>query len=436
MIELRNILPMTALLLCASVATAQQPAAPLPDAKSEAESKPGELAIPVGEDFVLTPSGQYMLRFRHHDGHNFVDGGNTNTFRHRARLGVEGMFKKRFGVFAQVQDVRLFGEETNTLGDFNADGLDMHQAYARVFLIDELELRAGRQEIAWHNHRLIGTVGWIEQARSFDAIRGIFTDDLVKTEAFFARIAEDDSATLDPATGLPLHSKDRNVAATYVQLTPIPEVSPALVLISDTDEDLDGSYTVGGIVSGKTTVGLSYSAEAYYQIGDPIGPADDRSAFMLGAMTRMDIDVTAKPFVGIVFDFVSGDNDQADTKVKAFDTLYATNHKFYGEMDFFLNLPVHTQGRGLMDVSPSLGFKPLDGGLAQVTFHHFRAATDPGDGLATFGNELDIKLAYSPWKQLTFDLVYALFSPGDVFKAPLPDSKIEHFSYTTLNARF
>ena len=412
--------------------------------KAEAKPKGGALTIPIGEDFTLTPSGQYMLRFRHHEGHDFVAGNNTNTFRHRARLGMEGMFKHRFGVFAQVQDVRLYGEEVNTLGDFSADGLDMHQAYARVFLIDELEFRAGRQEIGWQNHRLIGTVGWIEQARSFDALRGIFTHDLVKAEAFFSRVGEDDAPTINPATGNPAHPSDRNVAATYVQLTPMPEVSPALVFVTNTDEDHDGSYTIGAFVSGKTEVGFSYSAEGYYQFGDPIGPEDSRKAYMLGASAKMAIDVATKPFIGMVFDWVSGDGNQTDTTVRAFDTLYATNHKFYGEMDFFLNLPVHTQGRGLVDVAPQIGFKPIKGGLAQLTFHHFRAAADPPTVAATsdgerpqvFGNELDIKLAYSPWKKLGFDLVYAVFSPGDIFKAGVADTKTEHFVYSTLNAGF
>ena len=62
------------------------------------------------------------------------------------------------------------------------------------------------------------------------------------------------------------------------------------------------------------------------------------------------------PGVSVGVEYLSGDDDPTDGTYKVFDTLYATNHKFYGFMDYFLNIPVHTFGLGLRDVharSPS-----------------------------------------------------------------------------------
>ncbi|NNM35004.1 MAG: hypothetical protein HKO53_18140, partial [Gemmatimonadetes bacterium] len=50
----------------------------------------------------------------------------------RVRASVEAALDKGISVFIQLQDVRIWGEETSTLGDFSADQLDLHQGYVRL----------------------------------------------------------------------------------------------------------------------------------------------------------------------------------------------------------------------------------------------------------------------------------------------------------------
>ena len=40
-----------------------------------------------------------------------------------------------------------------------------------------------------------------------------------------------------------------------------------------------------------------------------------------------------KPAIGVGIDYLSGDDGQDADKYKVFNTLYATNHKYYGFMD-------------------------------------------------------------------------------------------------------
>ena len=140
------------------------------------------LAIPLALSFLTvgeartqevtaTPLGEYLVRFRHVEGHDFAPGGVTNFVRQRARLGLRFAYGDEVQTLVQIQDVRTWGEESDTLGDFAGDGIDMHQAYVDVLLDPEWRLRIGRQEISYLNHRLIGNDGFKEQARSFDAIR-------------------------------------------------------------------------------------------------------------------------------------------------------------------------------------------------------------------------------------------------------------------------
>ena len=73
---------------------------------------------------------------------------------------------------------------------------------------------------------------------------------------------------------------------------------------------------------------------------------------------------------------------------------------------------------------------------AQATFHHFKAVAARPGGEDTFGNEVDFKLAYSPWKNLSLDAVYALFAPGDIAKMGVLDPTLEHFFYSTADVKF
>jgi hypothetical protein len=404
-------------------------------AAGEAPAAGNPLAFDVGQGFVLTPNAQYLLRYRYHQGHDFNDGNSAHTLRHRARLGLDLSYDDTVGVFLQLQDVRLFGEERDTLGDYGADGFDLHQGYAHVAPTEGLELRLGRQEIAYENHRLIGTVGWLEQARSFDALRVSLDRGDVKVDGFYAKVGEDSAATTN-AEGAPLYADDKDLLAFNVHVEPIDELGLGAIAVGDFDWAVSRKrYTAGVLANAKLPLGISLGAEGYYQLGEEPGDLV-YAAFFVGAQAKVVIDVATKPFFQLFGDFASGDDDPTDNTVRAFDTLYATNHKFYGEMDFFLNLPVHTGGRGLRDTGARIGFQPLEQLEAQATYHLFGAMAIQQDDLRTFGHEVDLKVALKPWKPFSWDLVYAFFVPEDIFEARAADPKPEHFVYSTASVQF
>ena len=78
----------------------------------------------------------------------------------------------RAAVRVSVQDVREWGSETDSLGDFAADALDVHEAWGQFSFgeHDAWQVRAGRQELVLDGQRLIGAVDWAQQARSFDGL--------------------------------------------------------------------------------------------------------------------------------------------------------------------------------------------------------------------------------------------------------------------------
>ena len=99
----------------------------------------------------------------------------------------------------QLQDVRIWGEETSTLGDFRADNFDLHQGFIQADFGEDgwLGTRVGRQEVNLGGQRLVGAVGWTQQGRSFDGVR-VRTDKSWGTIDFLAfSLAEDQAAATD-----------------------------------------------------------------------------------------------------------------------------------------------------------------------------------------------------------------------------------------------
>ena len=122
---------------------------------------------------------------------------------------------------------------------------------------------------------------------------------------------------------------------------------------------------------------LQWRVEAYVQAGKTkgAGDADDIShfAYMAGVRAGYKISPILRPTLWV--DFLSGDDDHADSDTKAFDTLFATNHKFYGYFDRFLNVPVHTGGGGLIDIALKNKGK-VGPGMLEVAIHDFMLAAD------------------------------------------------------------
>jgi len=384
------------------------------------------------ERIDIVPNAQYRLRYRHHEGHDFISGGVSDSFRHRARLGLSASYDKMVGVMAQLQDVRAYGEEGDLVRDISADGLDMHQAYAFFKPIDSIELRVGRQEIGFANERLVGKLDWLENARSFDGAR--FTFDAAKTrvDAFWA-LARDRAA--DGGEGGSQH-----VVGWCFGHEMMAELHPNVLGVFDFDTDTGRRMvTLGGLFNGELGKMLRYSLEGYYQ-GGSHDEETSHAAFMVGAGLRATFDVPSKPHIELNAAFLSGDDNTSDKTVKTFELPYPTGHKFHGEMDMFLNMRSDTLDRGLRDISSSIGAAPLEGLTVKATHHLFQAMQERGD-LEHFGHELDVKAQLKFLEFARIAVLYGVFFPGNLkqneaLTAYAQDAETEHFAYTTVEVSF
>ena len=397
-------------------------------AKDSEPLGPLAVALPL-EGLIFTPNAQYKLRYRHFEGRDLTENASLDFLRHRARIGAELAYDGRVAVFVQLQDVRFFGD--STVGSFFPGSTGLHQGYAQLSPFDGLAIRAGRQEIAYENQRIIGNLDWLEEARAFDAIRFSFERGPVRVDSFYAKTFE--NLVLGP--GAPID--DGDVVAGNLHVAPLRELEVGFIGVIDRggiafpDRTL---ATFGGLLSGATAVGLSYSVEGYGQIGSGRGELEQR-AYMAGLGIQYRGDTVWKPFIAAFGEYLSGNEERSTTTLRTFEYPYPTGHAFHGEMDFFLDIPVDTDQRGLVDVGGTFGLSPFADFVIAPTYHWFASAVDRGDGRLTFGHEIDFKAAYRPWRFLSVDLVYGLFVPGEVWEHSR-GTDLEHFAYSTLDVRF
>ncbi len=406
---------------------------------SAAERPRHPLAFAPHDGVWVEPSLSYRLRYYHREGGDFQPGGVRNLLRHRARLGFEVTYRERVGAFVQLQDVRTFGEELDPVGDYDADGLDLHQAYATLSP-ENWRLRLGRQELSFLNERLIGKLGFAEQARAFDALSLAFSREQAQLDLAWALVRED---AAQPDARAPFGK--RHLGVLHVGHEALRGLHPHIIAVLEADDRSDlVRLTAGGLIEGKLGRGVifDYTIEGYYQLGKE-DPGLSYHAYLFSMRTRAQADIDSKPYLQLRTTWLSGDEDPNDAVVKTFNAPYPTGHAFHGEMDVFIAFPRDTRERGLRDAGLTLGWTPIRTTWT-AALHVFDATTfRPGDLRNHFGWEMDFKARtpiYEPYVSL--DMVYAFFDPGELMvergvSSPLRgDPALEHFAYVTTKVAF
>ncbi|MCB9786924.1 MAG: alginate export family protein [Deltaproteobacteria bacterium] len=378
---------------------------------------------------------QLRTRLNRNDGRDGSNAGDAALyFDNVARLSLRLTHASGLAAFAQVQDVRVWGEEADTLTDYSADGFDLHQAYGDLPLMkDQLVLRVGRQEIRILEERLVGAVAWTPQARSFDAVRLRWTPRSLRVEGdlFFAQVRDTESVAPGPET----NPNDDNVlflgAVSTVRLVEGAETSNALSVQAFYDRsraDERDRVTVGLYDRGAAGV-FRYRLEGYFQGGSLAGGSI--AAWMLGLEAGVLLERARNLQFVLWGDYLSGTGSPADAARKSFDTLFATNHAFYGYADFFINVPARTGGRGLVDIALKASLDPCPKLKLALHLHQFLAANDQG-GDADLGREVDLTASFRPWEPA--ELFFGLFTmlPGDGLGGGDPDVGV----YTWVKVEF
>ena len=331
----------------------------------------------------VTVSGQVRPRTEVRDPAGATGGSRTWTSM-RTRIAASFAPSNTVRAFVQLQDVRIFGEESNTLSDFRADNLDLHQGWVQVGRDDAgLSLRAGRQELSYGGQRLIGAVGWAQQGRAFDGARlRAFPSERAQVDVLGIQLSESFAASRDAdATFWGAYGVIQAGAGRSLDLFALRQGFEAA--------DADTKQWTAGLRYVATDGGFTYRVEGAVQTGERGG--QDVSAHLLGARVGRDF-ADGKAGLTLWADLLSG-TDPTSSEVGSFDTLFGTNHKFYGYADLFLNIPVHTSGRGLVDLAVKGRWQVHSDWTASIDVHRFTVAESAGLESSSLGTEIDLTLA-------------------------------------------
>ncbi len=368
--------------------------------------------LPVLTFAQASLSGEFRPRTEFRDGYRLLNTSESDpAFFTSQRTRLNFMYEGNTYLFKiSGQDVRTWGEVTQ-LGD--EANVNIHEAWAQLSLSDAFNVKLGRQELIYDDHRLLGSVNWVQQARSHDALLLKYHD---ASSSFMVDVGAAYNQEGENIQGNTYTLANYKVLSYLWMKKEFESVDISGLLLTDGFEVASGNvqyrYTYGTHLNIRPAEKLNASGTFYLQNGDD-AVRNNISAFMAAAKVSYKINpVTVSGGIDYLSGGKAGDRNPAQG---AFNTLYATNHKFYGAMDYFLNIPADTRNGGLQDIYASLHYPASEKSSVGVTYHHFSLAnqiSDPTDNTQTLdgslASEVDVTFSYKFAEDVRFQLGYSV----------------------------
>ena len=364
----------------------------------------------------LSINAEYRLRTEVRDGYKTLSDATTNpaliTFQ-RTRLNADYKDDK-IHAYLSLQDGRIWGDNKFGTDD---PAVGIHQAFVKYSISEKLAVKLGRQEIIYDKNRLMGLKNWGNTPVVHDAALLQFNNaDQTKADLVLAYNNDSDknfesNYTVDMykyLTVLHLYNKfSDNLNMSFITI-------------------IDGNQALGDhrIVYARGTSGLyatfnidniSIDAMGYYQYGkSKVGT--NISSFLFHLKPTLTINDNAKIAAGI--DYLSGDNAlNNNNKDNTFSTIFGDGHGYYGYMDYFTNIPSHTNKGGLNDIYLQADYKLSPKVSITGTVHNFMLTnnildpsstpTNPIAAKKQLGVELDAVLSYKFYTNSTLSVGYS-----------------------------
>ena len=298
------------------------------------------------------------------------------------RAALKGKYvSEGYTLFTSFQEVFKFGDRAQISPAGNGN-FRVQEAWADIKLNDALSLKFGRQPLSYDDQRILGGLGWAQQARTHDA--GVFK---YKKEGY--------NLDLGFALNTPTSAVyNQSAAFSYREMAFVrankkfKNLNLTALILSNTfqkDTEDKSSLLTAGLHADLKLDKLTLSANAFLQEGDRLNDVAVDGAYLASLLAKYK--ATGKTTFKAGFETISGKTDDS----AAFFPLYGTNHAFNGLMDRFY-VGNHGNAGGLNDVQ--LGVSTKISGLAvSLTGHYFTEVEDL-DGLGSdLGSELDLVVA-------------------------------------------
>ncbi|MGK9476937.1 alginate export family protein [Melioribacter sp. OK-6-Me] len=373
------------------------------------------LALPI----ILNAQSIYKLDFQLRprfeiDNKDFNSSTNPNTFTAlRTRLGLKFNVSKDMSAYIQLQDSRIFGEEISTLS--NSNNLDLHQAYFKInnFFDLPVDIKVGRMELKYGSERFLGPVDWHNVGRSFDGGVLTFKSSLLNADLIAVREFEKFNVG---------DSLDQNIYALMTDLFLFEsyKIQPFVIWQRVNPTNYLDRATLGFYIAGNLK-NFQHEIDFGFQTGSALvnGREQDLNAMTFSINTNYNFSHSLKPSLGFQLDYASGDDNPLDNEYKAYTSVYPTGHKFFGFMDYFVNLNNDTYNLGILDIAVKCSIQPIRALSIAFNYHIFRSVEDyvySGGTSNEFGSEADLTFNYKYNEYVDFQAGASLFNPSKIFE--------------------
>ncbi|MGY5351646.1 hypothetical protein ACXGQW_03635 [Wenyingzhuangia sp. IMCC45533] len=338
--------------------------------------------------------------------------GSTGVYNTSIRAALNADYASQgYKLHIGVQEVFLFGDRPQISPSGNGN-FRVQEAWADIKLSESTSLKLGRQPLSYDDQRILGGLGWAQQARTHDAAIIKY-----KNNGYSLDLGGSLSNTT-PGTGI--YSRLNAFSYRDMGFVHANKKYDALNLsflgmVNTFQNGTDRKATLGtvGLHADYSINSLKLKANAFIQDGERYDitqaatPAASGVQEVEGAYL-VSLDATFKATEKLTVlaggEIISG---RTDDGTFGFAPLYGTNHAFNGLMDRFF-VGNYVNGPGLIDLN--LGVKTnISGYAVSLKGHNFSQQSGNEDNI---GQELDLVIAK---KFNGFKLVggYSQFFEGD-----------------------
>ena len=316
----------------------------------------------------------------------------------RLRLNA-GYTIDAYQFYVSLQDVMVWGENRQLLPDDENNSFAVFEAWADINLGSGFSAKLGRQTLDYDDQRIMGSVGWTQQARNHDAAILKYAKENFQMDLGLAYSQDYDNPSGFQSVGNAYNTTGffsyKTMQYLYLKEN-WKNLNGSLLLLNNGFQNFETDGTTPDGISNLQTFGthLDYkkgsfgaALNAFLQTGERQGALDVGGAYLLGL--DLNYNATAKVSLGAGVEIISGNDTSTSDKTEAFFPLYGTNHKFNGFMDYFY-VGNHANSVGLLDVHVSANFKLGEKSSLLVKALNFRGEQALPSGEKSLGTELDL----------------------------------------------
>ena len=355
----------------------------------------------------FTLDGEFRPRTEYRNGFgslipNAADAGYAIST--RLRLNADYQFES-YQFYMSLQDVMVWGENRQLKPEDSNNSFSVFEAWAAIKLGEGFSTKLGRQTLVYDDQRILGSVGWAQQARNHDAALLRYNKGKFMMDVALA-FNQDFSGTTGNPSGFQSVGTAFNTTGFFSYKTmqylylkqKWDTFSASALLMNNGFQNFTGDpdALVADGVSNLLTLGthLNYKKgifgaafNGYLQSGERQNSVDVSGAYLLGL--DLSYKVSKGVTLGLGTELISGNDTGTTDETEAFFPLFGTNHKFNGLMDYFY-VGNHANSVGLFDIHASAKFALGKSSSLLVKVLNFSGEQELASGEKSLGTEVDL----------------------------------------------